>query len=80
MVTLLTSANEITRKGQGRTSRKFSMGHFYSHGLTLNKYTHSKVWDEITYSFPNFNDATVDVLEILSNLIPHFTGHVLTYP
>ena len=22
---------------------------------------HSKVWDEITYQFPNFNDATVEV-------------------
>ena len=35
---------------------------------------------EITYPFPNFNDTTVEVKELISNLIPHFTGHVITYP
>ena len=25
------------------------------------KYTHYKVWDEITYPFPNFNGFTVEV-------------------
>ena len=24
---------------------------------------YNKVWDEITYPFPNFNDATVDIWE-----------------
>ena len=38
-----------------------------------------KVWDEITYAFPNFNGATVEVWECISNFIPHFTGHVITY-
>ena len=27
----------------------------------------SKVWDEITYQFPNFNDCAVDVREWISN-------------
>ena len=39
------------------------------------------MWDEITYSFPNFNDVTVwEVWEWLSNVILHFAGHVITYP
>ena len=41
---------------------------------------HYKAWDEITYPFPNFNSATVEVWEWISNFIPHFTGHVITYP
>ena len=32
-----------------------------------------EVWDEIIYPFPNFNDATVEVWERISNFIPHFT-------
>ena len=35
---------------------------------------------EIIYSFPNFNGATVEVWEWISNFIPHFTGHVITFP
>ena len=58
---------------------------FYWHGLTLipawiNNYTHYKVWDEITYPFPNFNGGTVEVWEWINNFTPHFTGHVITYP
>ena len=30
----------------------------------------SKVSDEITYSFPNGNDCTVEVWELISNFIP----------
>ena len=40
----------------------------------------SKVWDEITYSLPNFNCCTVEVLEWISNCISHFIVHVVTYP
>ena len=41
-------------------------GPFYKHGLTLipvwiSNYIQYKVWDEITYPFPNFNGATVEV-------------------
>ena len=33
----------------------------------------SKVWDEITYAFPNFNSTIVEVWEwIVSNFIPYF--------
>ena len=27
----------------------------------INDYIHYKVWDDITYPFPTFNDATVEV-------------------
>ena len=36
--------------------------------------------DEITYPFPNFNGATVEVREWIINFNPYFTGHVITYP
>ena len=42
-------------------------------------YIHHKVWHEITYPFPYFNAATVDVWEGISNFIPHFTDHEITY-
>ena len=40
---------------------------FYSYGLSLipvwvGNYIHSKVWDEITYRFPNFNGAIVAIV------------------
>ena len=41
---------------------------------------HYKVWGENTYPFPNFNGATVEVWEWISNFIPHFTTHVITNP
>ena len=41
---------------------------------------HSNVWDEITYPFSNFNDATFEVWERINNFIPHFIGHGITYP
>ena len=37
-----------------------------------------KVWDEITYPFPNFNRAAVDVWGRVSNFISHFTGRMIT--
>ena len=30
------------------------------------------MWDKITYQFPNFNCATIEVWEWISNFIPHF--------
>ena len=38
----------------------------------------SKVWDEITYPFPNFNGATVEVWVWISNFIPHIIMDVIT--
>ena len=60
-------------------------GPFYKHGLTLipaciSNHKHKKVWCEITHPFPNFNGSTVDILEWISNFIPHFLMDVITYP
>ena len=30
------------------------------------------MWDEITYPFPNFNGATDEVNEWISDFVPHF--------
>ena len=46
----------------------------------IGNYSHYKMWDEITYPFPNFNGVTIEVWEWISNFIPHITGHVITYP
>ena len=39
-----------------------------------------KVWDGITNPFLNFNGATVEVYEWISNFIKHFAGKKITYP
>ena len=64
---------------------KHTSGPFYWHDSTLipawiSNCTHHNVWDEITYSFPNFNVATVEVWEWISAFIPHFARHVITNP
>ena len=46
----------------------------------ISKHLSIKVWDEITYPFPNFSGATVEVWEWISNFIPHFIMDVITYP
>ena len=38
----------------------------------------SEVWDEITYPFPNFNGATVEVWEGINNFIPYFGCNCLS--
>ena len=58
--------------------------HFYQHGLTLipawiSNHIHYIVRDANTYPFMNFNRATVEVWEWISDLIPHFTVHVIIY-
>ena len=40
----------------------------------------SKVIDEITYPFQNFNRTTVEIWEWLRNFIFHFLMDVITYP
>ena len=45
-----------------------------------NNHIHYKVWDKITCSFPNVTGCIVEVWEWIINFIPHFTGHVITYP
>ena len=39
-----------------------------------------KVWDEIIYSFSNFNDAVVEGWEWIGDFIAFFTGQMITYP
>ena len=40
-----------------------------------------KVWEEITYAFPNFNDCTVEMWEWKSNFIPQYMmTRVIIYP
>ena len=36
------------------------------------------MWDEVTYLFSNFNGATVEVWEWMSNFTAYFTGQVMT--
>ena len=60
-------------------------GAFYWHGLTvipawISNDVASKVWGEITYPFPNINDGTVEILELISNFTPHIIMNVITYP
>ena len=57
-------------------------GPFYWHKLTLipawiSNCMASKVWDEITYPFSNFNSAIVDVCESISNFIPYLIMDVI---
>ena len=40
----------------------------------------SKVWDEITYPYPNLNGHAVKFWEWISSFIPHFKMDVITYP
>ena len=38
------------------------------------------MWDEFAYLFLNFNGATVEVKEWISNFILHFIMDVIAYP
>ena len=40
----------------------------------------SKVWNEITYQFPNYNGATFEVCEWISNFASYFIMYVSTCP
>ena len=43
----------------------------------------SKLWDELTYQFSNFNGATVEIWEChisTCNFVPHFIMDIITYP
>ena len=57
---------------------------FYWHGLILIPSLISnmpiKLWDEITYPFPNFNGATVEVWEWISTVMLHFIMDLITCP
>ena len=62
----------------------FLSGPFYEHGLILiaawiSNYTLRKVLGEIEYPFPNYNAATVEVCEVISNFIQHLEMDVISY-
>ena len=46
----------------------------------IKNYMSSKVWEEITYPFPNFNGCTIEVWEWISNFISHYIRDIITYP
>ena len=39
----------------------------------------SKVWDEITFSFPSVNGYTIELWEWIGNFIIHFMMGVISY-
>ena len=49
-------------------------------GTSICNYIYYKVWDEITYPFPNFNGTAVEVWEWIWYFILHFIEPVITYP
>ena len=51
----------------------------FNHRMYINNHMPSKMWDEITYPFANFNGATVEVWEWINNYILHFMKDVVTY-
>ena len=53
---------------------------YFSKVLFPLTWTYLKVKVEITYIFPNFNRATVEVWEWISNFTRHFITDVITYP
>ena len=60
-------------------------GSFCWYGLTsilawINNNEHHKVWNEITYPFPNFNGCTSEVWEWIRNSTSYFKMDVITYP
>ena len=43
----------------------------------MSSHTPNKLWDAITYPFPNFNGHTVEVWEWTSYFIPHFVMNLI---
>ena len=63
----------------------FTLGPFHQYGLTLFQgwgvyHMPSKVWDKISYPFPNSNGCTIEICDTISTFTPHFTMDVITYP
>ena len=46
----------------------------------ISNYICYKMWNEITYPFPNINCEAIEVWYWMSNFTLHFIGHVITYP
>ena len=47
---------------------------------SMDKKSHAQYELKLLISFPNFNDAIVEVWEWISNFIPHFIIDIITYP
>ena len=45
----------------------------------ISDYIYYNAWGKITYPFPHFDSATVDVWEWINSFISNFTGHIITY-
>ena len=45
----------------------------------ISNYINSKVWDEITYPFPNSSGTAIEVWEWISNFMSNCTEYVITY-
>ena len=48
---------------------------YWRPGTLFANYIYYKMWNDITYPFPNLNGAMTEVWEWTSNFIPQFTGH-----
>ena len=46
----------------------------------IGNHMHSKVYDEITYLFSNFNGLTIEVREWIGNFITHIMMDIIAYP
>ena len=46
----------------------------------LNNHMSNKLYNKITYPFPNVNGSSIEVSEWIGNFIPHFIKYVITYP
>ena len=45
----------------------------------ISNHVPSKMWDEITYPFTNFNSCTIEVWQEISNFITHFIIYAINY-
>ena len=45
----------------------------------ISKDIHYKLWDEITDPFPNYNGAAVEVWQLISNFVSHFTRGIIVH-
>ena len=76
----LTELSRIKLKNLNSTARPYDQQAFSPPDPTaiwISNQMHIKVWDEITYPFPNFNRWTAEVWEWISNFIPHFIMDII---
>ena len=62
-----------------------NFAHWHQNGLTsipawISNHMPNKVWDEISYPFPNLNGESVEDWKWISNFIPHLLMDVIIYP